>query len=158
MGKRLISLIIGIGGLLGCIFFGSMFAAGVFLRQYSIPRKLFFVAFAAGAVYMAIHALDFIHSGLKNRNGAIDSESYEQVKNTSPFQYFAQIVVGAVFCIAGLMVAYAQYESRKLEVVRYGSSESHVRGLLVAGVLVVIGVFMAHAGTTHGVPSSAPSV
>ncbi len=79
-----------------------------------------------------------------NRRG-VGLYTGEQVKNTTPFQYFAQIVVGAVVCITGLMVAYSLYEARAVEILRYGSPDSHVWGFIAAGVLVVIGVFMGHA-------------
>ncbi len=53
--------------------------------------------------------------------------TYEQEKNTTPFQYIAQIVVGSVFALTGIAFGYVRY-------------------LLAAAAMIVIGIFIAHAG------------
>ncbi len=60
----------------------------------------------------------------------------EQEKNTTPFQYFAQIVVGTIVAVSGVVLAYAKYQS----------PNPHTPGLIAYAALVVIGIFMAHAG------------
>ena len=62
--------------------------------------------------------------------------SYEQTKNTTPFQYFAQIVVGTVVAMLGTMLGYAQYQS----------PTRSTGGVVTSAVSIVIGIFMAHAG------------
>jgi hypothetical protein len=47
--------------------------------------------------------------------------TYEQEKNTTPFQYFAHIVVGSVFVLVGIAFGYVKY-------------------LLASAVMIVIGV------------------
>jgi len=60
----------------------------------------------------------------------------EQTKYTTPFQYFAQIVVGAVVIWLGAMLAYAKYQSP------FRISP----GLIAAIALIAVGMFQAHAG------------
>jgi hypothetical protein len=72
--------------------------------------------------------------------------TYEQVKNTSPFQYFAQIVVGMIVAATGGLFLYHEAVVRTEEVQRYGSAETHVWGWLGGLAIVMIGLFMAHAG------------
>jgi hypothetical protein len=62
--------------------------------------------------------------------------TYEQAKNTTPFQYFAQIVVGAAVVLTGAIVVYALLQSRT----------AHTWGLVASSILILMGIFMAHAG------------
>jgi protein-S-isoprenylcysteine O-methyltransferase Ste14 len=62
--------------------------------------------------------------------------TYEQAKNTTPFQYFAQIVVGSVVALLGIMVGISQYES----------PTRNTGWVVTSAVAIVIGTFMAHAG------------
>jgi hypothetical protein len=62
--------------------------------------------------------------------------SYEQDKDTTPFQYFAEIVVGTVLASLGIVLGYAQYQS-----------PSRSRGeLITSAALIAIGIFVAHPG------------
>jgi len=72
--------------------------------------------------------------------------TYEQVKGTTSFQYFAQIVVGAVFSGAGGMLLYRQFEVHRQEAKMFGTAEGHLWGWVASFALVAIGIFMAHAG------------
>jgi NhaP-type Na+/H+ or K+/H+ antiporter len=63
--------------------------------------------------------------------------TYEQAKNTTPFQRFAQVTVGTVFVLLGMMLGYDQYESL---------ARRSTEGLISAAALIVIGIFLAHAG------------
>ncbi|MGA8313520.1 MAG: hypothetical protein WB755_26085 [Terriglobales bacterium] len=62
--------------------------------------------------------------------------TYEQAKNTTPFQYFVQIVVGSVFALLGTALGYTQYQS----------PTRSTGGFVTSAVLIVIGLFMGHAG------------
>jgi protein-S-isoprenylcysteine O-methyltransferase Ste14 len=62
--------------------------------------------------------------------------TYEQAKNTTPFQYFAQIVVGTIVALLGIMVGISQYQS----------PTRSTGWLVTSAVAIVIGTFMAHAG------------
>jgi hypothetical protein len=61
----------------------------------------------------------------------------QQEKNTTPFAYFAQTLVGTVLASLGTMLGYDQYES---------PPRRSAEGLTTAPALVVVGVFLAHAG------------
>jgi hypothetical protein len=75
------------------------------------------------------------HSKKASKQG-IGLYEYWQVRNTTPFQYFAQVVVGTIFASLGIVIGYVQYES-----------PIRSAGWLVASVVgIVIGIFMAHAG------------
>lgn len=63
--------------------------------------------------------------------------THEQEKYVTPFQYFAQIVVGTFIALMGGMLGYAKYQSP----IRI------TPGLLASVALIVIGIFQAHAGT-----------
>lgn len=53
--------------------------------------------------------------------------TYEQTKNTTPFQYFAQVVVGLIVLAFGTVLA--------------------IEGMRLSGIaIMVMGVFFAHAG------------
>jgi putative flippase GtrA len=53
--------------------------------------------------------------------------TYEQEKNTTPFQYIAQIVVGGVFVLIGIAFGCVRY-------------------WLASPMMIVVGIFVAHAG------------
>lgn len=61
----------------------------------------------------------------------------EQEKNTTAFDYFAEVVVGAIVASLGVMLGYDQYHS---------ATRRTTEGLLIAAALIVVGIFFAHAG------------
>ncbi len=75
------------------------------------------------------------HSKKASKPG-IGLYTYAQEKNTTPFQYFAHIVVGSVFALLGTALGYAQYVS----------PARSTGGLVTSVVLIVIGIFGGHAG------------
>jgi hypothetical protein len=77
---------------------------------------------------------------------AIGLYTYEQEKNTTPFQYFAQIVIGGVFTSVGGLLVYHVLTLRKEETRAFGSAETHVWDWVVSLAAILIGVFQAHAG------------
>jgi biotin transporter BioY len=82
----------------------------------------------------------------KETNDGIGLYTREQVKNTTPFQYFAQIVVGTVVFACGLVYLVTIFNLRSRETIQFGSPEPHLYGFLVAAAVIVVGIFMAHAG------------
>jgi hypothetical protein len=72
--------------------------------------------------------------------------TYEQIKNTTPFQYCAQIVVGAIVASVGVLLLYHMTALRSDEVRMFGSAEAHIWGWVAGFAIVVIGLFQAHAG------------
>lgn len=62
--------------------------------------------------------------------------SYEQSKNTSPFQYFAQIVGGTIIAALGGVLVHD----------KISGAETNTWGWVGSLAIVVIGIFMAHAG------------
>jgi hypothetical protein len=61
---------------------------------------------------------------------------YWQVKNTTPFQYFALVVVGTIFASLGIVIGYVQYQS-----------PTRSAGWIVASAVgIVTGIFTAHTG------------
>jgi|HubBroStandDraft_3_1064219.scaffolds.fasta_scaffold337111_1 hypothetical protein len=72
--------------------------------------------------------------------------TYEQAKNTTPFQYLAQVVVGIVFFLAGGLLVYHVTIVRGEEIRAFGSPEMHLWDWSTSLAMMIIGVFMAHAG------------
>jgi hypothetical protein len=72
--------------------------------------------------------------------------TYEQTKNITAFQYFAQLIIGAIIVVVGGMLLYRVFIDRAEESRRYQSAETHVWPLAAALAIVGIGLFMAHAG------------
>jgi hypothetical protein len=62
--------------------------------------------------------------------------TYEQIKNTTPFQYFGQLVIGSLVALLGIAFAYAEYHS----------PTRSTGGLIAAAFLIVVGIFWAHTG------------
>jgi formate hydrogenlyase subunit 3/multisubunit Na+/H+ antiporter MnhD subunit len=87
----------------------------------------------------------FRHSH-NNEHRGIGLYTEEQGKNTTPFQYFAQIVVGAVFFCVGVLLLVGIFDARSRETLKFGSPDPHLGAFLFAAVLIIIGMFMAHAG------------
>lgn len=79
----------------------------------------------------------FVKPLKKEQKPGIGLFTDEQVKNTTPFGYFAQTVVGTVFASLGIMLGYDQYES---------PVRRSTEGLITAAAFIVIGIFIAHAG------------
>ena len=75
--------------------------------------------------------------------------TYEQAKNTTPFQYFAQVVVGMIVAASGALLVYHVVTVRSEEFRVYGSADSHFWGWLSGLAVVLIGLFMAHAGLIY---------
>jgi len=78
--------------------------------------------------------------------GGIGLYTYAQERNTTPFQFAAQIVVGAIVFIVGLILFSSIWEIRVREISDYGSSTSHAGGFAASAAMLLIGIFMAHAG------------
>jgi sterol desaturase/sphingolipid hydroxylase (fatty acid hydroxylase superfamily) len=72
--------------------------------------------------------------------------TYEQVKNTTAFAYFAQAFVGTVIAALGALILYHEMVTHRGEVRKYGSPEADVWAWIVGLVVLIIGLFMAHAG------------
>jgi undecaprenyl pyrophosphate phosphatase UppP len=62
--------------------------------------------------------------------------TYQQEKNTTPFQYLTQIVVGTIFALMGGLILFHQITANAW----------HVWGWVGGLAVIVMGVFMAHAG------------
>jgi predicted permease len=63
--------------------------------------------------------------------------SHRQERHTTPFQYFAQIVVGMIVISLGAMLGYDQYQS---------PMRRSTGGILVSAAFIVVGIFWGHAG------------
>jgi sulfite exporter TauE/SafE len=72
----------------------------------------------------------------EDRKQGIGLYTYAQRKNTTPFQYFAQVVVGTVVALLGIALGYFQYQSPTRSAV----------GIVTSVVFIVVGIFIAHAG------------
>lgn len=83
--------------------------------------------------------------GPRDRRG-IGLYTYEQARNTTPFQYFAQIVVGTVFDVVGGLLVYRVMTLRRGEIRQFGSAEAHVWDWITSLAVVLVGIFMAHGG------------
>ena len=89
--------------------------------------------------------MSFRHSH-KDEGQGIGLYTHEQVKNNTPFQFFVQIVVGAVVFFSGLLLLVDIFDHRSRETLQSGSPEPHSAAFALAAAVIVIGVFMAHAG------------
>lgn len=83
--------------------------------------------------------------------------TYEQERNTTPFQLAAQIVVGAVLLITGLILFFAVWSVRAREISDYGTATSHLGGFAASAAIVLIGIFFAHAGVIFYLESASPA-
>ena len=72
--------------------------------------------------------------------------THEQAKNTTAFDYFAQIVVGTIIAALGGLLLYQGMIARSEQIRVYGSTETHMWAWVGSVAVVVIGLFMAHAG------------
>lgn len=63
--------------------------------------------------------------------------TYEQEKNATAFDYFAEIVIGTIVVSLGITLGYF---------LLYQSPTRSTEGLLTSAMLIVIGIFFAHAG------------
>jgi len=73
--------------------------------------------------------------------------SHEQAKNTTAFQYLAQIVVGTIIAsLGGLLLFHRMTVSSEEMIRKYGSAQTSIWGWVGSLAVVVIGMFMAHAG------------
>lgn len=80
------------------------------------------------------------------RRSGIGLYTYEQIKNVTPFQYLAQLLVGVFIACMGALLLYYVLSVRGDEIQKYGAAEGHFWGWIGGCAMVVIGVFMAHAG------------
>ncbi len=78
--------------------------------------------------------------------GGLGFYTYQQERNTTPFQFAAQIIVGAVVVFVGLILVSSIWQVRAREIASYGVAESHIGSFAFALALILVGVFMAHAG------------
>jgi len=79
--------------------------------------------------------------GHKDRKG-VGLFSYEQERYTTAFQYFAQIVIGAVFATVGGLLVF-QAMTMRIDDVR--TSGDWISGI----IMILTGVFVAHAGAIY---------
>ena len=70
----------------------------------------------------------------------------EQERNTTAFDYFAEIVVGAVVASIGCLLLYYRLTVRSNEIHQHGFAEAHLWAWITSFAVVIIGAFMAHAG------------
>jgi hypothetical protein len=82
----------------------------------------------------------------EDENQGIGLYTGEQEQYTTPFQYFAQIVVGAVVFLYGVFVLILIFDQRSREAIKFGRPEPHLYDFGVAGAIIVVGILMAHAG------------
>lgn len=80
------------------------------------------------------------------RRKGIGLYSHEQVKNTTPFQFFAQVVIGAIFAGLGAIVLCHQLAVREEEIRKYGSSDTNLWWWLIGFAFFLNGLVVAHAG------------
>jgi hypothetical protein len=78
----------------------------------------------------------FVKPHKKAQNQGIGLYTYDQSKNTTPFQHLGLLVVGTLVALLGTVLAYAEYQSP----VRSAG------GLIGAAFLIVVGIFWAHPG------------
>ena len=81
----------------------------------------------------------------EGRNG-IGLYTYEQIKNVTAFQYFAQLLVGLFVSCMGAFLLYYVMSIRSDEIRKYGAPEGHFWGWLGGVSIIVSGLFTAHAG------------
>ena len=72
--------------------------------------------------------------------------TYEQEKNTTAFDYFGEIVVGLIIASLGGLLVYLCVIVRTEEIQKYGFAETHLWSWSGSLAVVLIGLFMAHAG------------
>jgi len=78
--------------------------------------------------------------------GGIGLYTYQQERNTTPFQFAAQIVVGLIVALIGLLLVWGVWQTRRQEISAYGRADSHFGSFAFSVALVMVGVFMGHAG------------
>jgi formate hydrogenlyase subunit 3/multisubunit Na+/H+ antiporter MnhD subunit len=81
--------------------------------------------------------------------GGIGLYRYEQEKSNTSFQFFAQIVIGVVFFLAGLVLLYGVWLTRRHELEVFGNADRYLGSFAVAASFVLIGSFFAHAGVIY---------
>lgn len=86
------------------------------------------------------------HPQTRAERSGIGLYSYEQIKYVTPFQYFAQIVVGTFVACMGAFLLYYEAINRGDEIRKYGAARGHFWGWLAGCAILAIGAFMAHAG------------
>jgi formate hydrogenlyase subunit 3/multisubunit Na+/H+ antiporter MnhD subunit len=78
--------------------------------------------------------------------GGIGLYTHEQEKNTTAFDYFAKLVLGSLIAALGGLLLYHGRTVHGEEIRKYGSADTNIRGWVWSLVLIVIGLFVAHAG------------
>ena len=84
--------------------------------------------------------------GIRHGRDGIGFYSYAQIKYVTPFQYLPQLLVGALITCMGLLLLYFVTSARSEEIKRYGAAQLHFWSWLGTGAMIIIGLFMAHAG------------
>jgi hypothetical protein len=79
-------------------------------------------------------------------HGGLGLYTYPQIRNTTPFQLVAQIVVGLFVALMGALLFWGVWRTRIEEISNYGSANSHLGGFTLAAAVILIGVFWAHPG------------
>src|SRR6266436_5956330 len=91
------------------------------------------------------------HMRTRHRHGRHSLGLYtsRQIRAETPFSFFAQIVVGAVFWLGGVLVLLSVLYSRSAEMEAFGSAEPHVFGFFAVAIMFAVGIFIAHAGMIY---------
>ena len=84
-----------------------------------------------------------------NRPKSIGLYSWRMVKRENSITFSAGIVVGVTVAMTGIAMAAYILQGRAMEQQSYGRSEPHVFAWITAAGLVLIGIFLAHAGVIH---------
>ena len=81
--------------------------------------------------------------------GGLGLYNHEQCQNTTAFQFYGQIVVGAIVSALGLFLVWGVWKTRLQEISEYGRADSHYGSFLFSFAVLVIGMFMAHPGVIY---------
>jgi hypothetical protein len=78
----------------------------------------------------------------------------KQEKNTSAFDYLAEILIGTAFAGFGGVLCYYQIQIRADEIRKFGAADFNAWGFAVSIAMVIIGLFLSHAGIIFMVVAS----
>jgi hypothetical protein len=81
--------------------------------------------------------------------GGLGLYDHEQCRNATAFQFYGQIVIGAIVAAFGLFLVWGVWKTRLQEISIYGRADSHYGSLVFSFAVVVIGAFMAHPGLIY---------
>jgi hypothetical protein len=81
--------------------------------------------------------------------GGLGLYDHEQCRNTTTFQFYGQIIIGALVAAFGIFLLWGVWKTRLQEISQYGTSDSHFGSVAFGFAVVVIGAFMAHPGVIY---------